>query len=93
MDLKIYELLSNKSYYSLSVRYLAHKLSISESYLRSLDHTISTKFSNLFDDPINIFTYNNIVYIGLESRRLAYERDKLNGTNWVEQAILEGKYN
>lgn len=41
---------------------------------------------------INIFEFNGIEYMGLEERRLDYERDRANGTNWVEKAIREGRY-
>ena len=32
---------------------------------------------NLKDDHINIFSYDGVVYIGLESRKLDYDRDYL----------------
>lgn len=46
------------------------------------------------DVQINVFTYdgNNVEYVGLESRRLDYERDKLNGTNRIEKLIKQGYY-
>ena len=31
-------------------------------------------------------------YVGLESRRIDYEKDKQNGTNHIEKLIKEGKY-
>ena len=49
-------------------------------------------FERLYKDPINIFTYGDITYIGLESQRVRYEEDKENGTNWVEDAISRGEY-
>lgn len=58
--------------------------------LISLDHKTNSAFKNRFGDYINIFTCNK-VYIGLESRRIAYEIDKANGCNRVEDAIKAGK--
>jgi len=96
MDSKIYELLSRKEYYSLGINSLAKRLGVTVSYLESLDFEKKTvksiDFYLKFGDYINIFTYNNVRYIGLESRRIAYEVDKLNGCNWVENAIKAGKY-
>lgn len=89
---QIYDLLQDESYYSLSINSLCKKLGVTKSYIKSLDHNISNVFKNRFNDHINIFTYNTITYVGLESRRIAYEIDKQNGCNWVEQAISEGRY-
>ena len=47
------------------------------------------KFNN---DWINVFTFNNRTYVGLESRRIDYEKDKNNGINHVEQKIKTGYY-
>jgi len=41
---------------------------------------------------INQFTYGRHEYVGLESRRLDYERDKALGTNKIEDLILQGVY-
>jgi len=50
------------------------------------------EFEQIFEDQINIFTFKGVTYIGLESRRLDYERDKLSGTNMVEDYIKKGFY-
>jgi hypothetical protein len=92
IDAEIYNILSNKKYYSLSIKSLSRKIPAPISYLKSLDNKINTNFKTRFGDHINIFTYNNIEYIGLESRRIAYEIDKINGCNWVEDAIRVGLY-
>ena len=43
-------------------------------------------------DKVNFFEFQNREYVGLESRRLHYEEDKLNGTNHVEKLIAAGVY-
>ncbi len=90
----LYSLLSNKNYYSLTLQFVSHQLNISLPILRLLgtNSILSQKFISQYNDHINIFTFNNVEYIGLESRRLDYERDKANGTNWVEDAIKAGYY-
>ena len=90
IDLRIYNILSDPNYYSLGLRYLAQKIDVPIDYLLSLDGTKNTKFQDRFHDFINIFTFNSAVYIGLESRRIAYEEDKKNKRNWVEDAIKAG---
>lgn len=82
--LGLYDFLNNRDYYSLEINYVARKFNLSK-----LNFEV---FQLLMNDSINIFTYNNITYIGLESRRIDYERDKKLGINWVEKAIREGKY-
>ena len=92
----IYNLLSNKTFYSLRLDYISNILNIPIKYLRLLDkksNSISRhSFNKRFHDEINIFNYNGIEYMGLESRRLDYEHDKINGTNWVEEEIKRGTY-
>lgn len=94
---KLYELLLNKKYYSLSINYVSELLEISISKLERLDiktnGITSNRFKKKFNDHINVFVYNNVKYIGLETRRIDYELDKKNGTNWVENAIKNGYYN
>lgn len=43
-------------------------------------------------DDINFFVYNDVEYVGLETRRIDYERDKLAGTNKIEKLIKRGFY-
>jgi hypothetical protein len=96
IPIRIYNLLSNKNYYSLSLNYVASILNIPIRYLRLFDSQSgnhrSLTFQKRFNDHINIFIYNDVEYIGLESRRIDYERDMINGTNWVEDAIAAGYY-
>jgi hypothetical protein len=93
---EIYKLLSNRDYYSLEINYVSKILNISKLDLQSFDNKLksidSQQFEKFFSDKINIFIYNKVEYIGLESRRIDYDKDKLNGTNWVEDAIKAGYY-
>jgi hypothetical protein len=82
MTTLIYSLLTDPSYYSLEIGYLSSQTGVSVEYLRSLNGVRLVPW-----DWVNVFTYNNVTYVGLESRRIAYERDKEAGTNWVEDAI------
>lgn len=97
IQIRVYNLLSNKMFYSLRLNYISDILAIPTRYLRLLSCQSSSiskyNFSKNFCDEINIFNYNGIEYMGLESRRIDYERDKLEGTNWVEKEIKRGKYN
>jgi len=92
----VYNLLKDPSYYSFGLSLIVHHSKLSEKQLRLLEHTsggvYSKKFSERFNDQINIFKYNDVTYIGLESRRLDYERDKANGSNHVEKMINAGLY-
>jgi len=91
--LKLYGILNNRKYYSLEINYLARRVGVSIKTLRSINTDQNAiDFFRLIKDSINIFSYNNIEYIGLESRRIDYDRDKELGVNWVENAVNEGKY-
>ena len=93
---QLYELLSNKKYYSLNINYVSELLEIPISKLERLDiktnGITSNRFKKKFNDHINVFIYNKVKYIGLETRRIDYELDKNKGTNWVENAIKNGYY-
>ena len=41
---------------------------------------------------VNIFTFKGVEYIGLESRKRDYDRDKAAGTNFIEDKIKRGDY-
>ena len=89
-DLRLYNLLNDQSYYSLEVNYVSKLTNVPVILLTSDE--LSSYFKFKYDDKINTFMYNSVIYIGLESRRVAYERDKLAGVNWVEDAIKRGLY-
>lgn len=92
--MKIYRILSDRSYYSLGTEFLSTKTKIPLNRIKRLSWPTyyAGRFNELTGDIINIFTYNGVEYIGLETRRLDYERDKLAGINWVEDAIKRGDY-
>lgn len=81
----LYDLLSNRDYYSLEINYVSEETLIPVSTLRS--SSLSDIFLTYYDDPLNVFVFNSLTYIGLESQRIRYEEDKESGTNWVEDAI------
>lgn len=72
---KLYELLNNLSYYSLRIDYVAKKIGLSIAFLKKLDHSTQSVEAKIFEemtgDSINVFVYNNVTYIGLETRRIA----------------------
>ena len=83
---KLYTFLLNAEdprYYSYEIQYTSKITNIS---IRKL-HLYQRR-----NDDINIFTYNDVTYIGLECERLRYEKDKINGVNHVEHLIAKGKY-
>jgi len=90
MAYTLYKLLSNKKYYSLEINYVSKLVGLDVEYLEST--RLSNVFDLLFRDRINVFTYNGVRYIGLESQRIRYEQDAAAGINWVEDAIKRGKY-
>ena len=45
-------------------------------YSHGSDTLESRMFEYITNDYINIFTYNNVTYIGLETERLRYNQDK-----------------
>ena len=85
---KLYHLLRNKDYYSLNLSYVSSILNMPVNSIKLLVDT----FEERFGDELNIFMFNNVEYIGLQSRKIDYDRDTLNGTNWVEKAIKDGHY-
>lgn len=93
---RLYALLNDNNYYSLEIIYTAKKLGSSMTKLLNYDYNRNTDqsrdFEQLTNDHINVFRYNDVTYIGLESRRLDYERDKQLGVNWVEDSIKAGLY-
>lgn len=89
LDDQLLNLLDSDQYYSLSEEYVREKMDIGPLVLRSLIGKIKKERAI----QINLFKYNDVRYIGLESRRLDYERDKQNGTNHIEEWIKQGYYN
>lgn len=88
--INLYNLLADRSYYSLEINYASKKTGIPTRILRS--KALSDKFERMYNDPLNVFSYNGVTYIGLETQRIRYDEDKETGTNWVEDAIARGEY-
>ena len=85
----VHAILANRKWYSYSERGIMKKCGWkSRGQLYQAVNSLAAKI----DDRINFFTFNNVAYIGLESRRLAYEIDKKNGTNEIEKLIEGGYY-
>jgi len=92
---RVYRYLKRKDYYSLEIGYLCRKARVTEEYVRELadpSNLLSEEFYGKYQDVINIFTFNNVIYVGLETRRLDYIEDEKKGCNWVADAIKKGHY-
>ena len=90
---ELFSVLNDQTWYSFSTTFLLQRLCVNTHQLKNLvqelDSTLRTQGSN----HVNLFVYNGVQYIGLESRRKDYERDKITGTNHVERLIEAGAYN
>jgi hypothetical protein len=86
---ELYDILSNPKWYSYSKNGIKNWMNIDCEKLAHVAYTLSQKLG----DKVNYFTYNDVVYLGLETRRLAYEVDKKAGTNRIEKLIHLGYYN
>lgn len=85
---KIWDILNDKSYYSISPNYAAKKLNITKSLFNDMIKHVEKRYNV----QINIFKFNDRTYVGLESRRIDYKNDKKNGTNHIEKLIEQGVY-
>lgn len=88
----LYCILSNKSkgWYSYSLDYLTKKTGISKRRLLYLAE--SDYFVKNYDDTLNVFKYEGVTYMGLQSRKIDYDHDKKLCVNKVEKLISEGYY-
>lgn len=86
---RLYDILADTNWYSYGIRTVLKK-----GHFKSLDQLVETaiSLSIKINDKVNFFTYLNVNYVGLESRRLDYERDKQLGINKVEKLIAKGAY-
>ena len=86
---QVYEIIKNKEWYSYGLQYIMRLLD-----LQSVEEMtkIAVSLSNKIGDKVNIFSYNGVYYVGLETRRLDYERDRREGKNKVEKLIKQGHY-
>ena len=94
----LYKLLANKNkgYYSLGIKYVSRLTQIPLDELKKLDWKTNSAYADIFEslynDKINVFTFNNITYIGLETRRLDYNKDEILGINKIAKAVKRGDY-
>jgi len=86
---ELYTILRDKKWYSYGISLIKRKIGINNTTELK---EISTSLSDKINDNVNFFSYNNVRYVGLESRRLDYERDKKAGINKVEKLIAIGAY-
>ena len=88
--------LRDNRFYSYEINYTSETLNIPLEILLKYSHdeilSESITFEYLTGDWVNIFTFNNITYIGLESERLRYDQDSDLGINYVENLIQKGVY-
>ena len=88
--------LDGREWYSYSTAYLLDRLKVDvqrlQQLVNELDVLLRARRADGARDHVNIFVFHNVQYVGLESRRLAYEKDKLAGTNHVERLIQAGAY-
>lgn len=87
-EMKVYKILSNPDWYSYGVNLVKRTVKIDSSELKEISISLSKKLN----DKVNFFGYNDVKYMGFESRRLDYERDKKAGVNKVEKLISQGVY-
>jgi hypothetical protein len=90
MDVVLLEGLSNKDWYSYAMSYVLRWVKMTREQVIELVNEINQRPK--CEDKINIFVFNGVEYLGLESRRLDYERDKELGTNNIEIYIKMGLY-
>jgi hypothetical protein len=81
---------------SYSLKSILSELQINRKNLIKLANSLKMKLGN--DYQVNIFdwidqeSYKSYTFVGFEHRRKDYERDKLFGTNVVENNINNGIY-
>ena len=91
---RLYNFLNDKKWYSFTLQYTKDKLGLkSTDDVCKLANRLSTLLGSMSPaNRVNIFKYNDRTYVGLESRRLDYEKDKRLGINPVENLIHQGIY-
>jgi hypothetical protein len=78
------QLLERRPWYSFGTQMICKELRINRKQLMQLISHSS--------EQINVFKFNGVEYIGLESRRIDYELDKFAGINLVEKLIEQNHY-
>lgn len=78
--LRLQTLLQDTRWYSLSTAHVCTTLQCTRKEL--------LQYCNQpHKDRINIFIFDGVEYIGLESRRITYDLDAFCGRNWVETQL------
>jgi hypothetical protein len=88
----LFDALDDRAWYSFGVTFLLRKLRVDAEGLRQLVQELDDALRGERADHVNVFEFNGVHYVGLESRRLAYDADKLAGTNHVERLVQSGFY-
>ena len=84
----IYELLSNREWYSYRVDAAVAKLGTTDALFRSEAIALGQRIG----DPVNFFVYSGVEYVGLASRGRDYDADAAAGTNHIVKLIEAGAY-
>lgn len=83
---QMHEILSNTGHYSYSLQGVQKKLDdIPRQEILQAAHLLAQRKK----DPINIFKFDRVTYMGYESARNRYEEDKKNGNNDIEKRFTE----
>lgn len=85
----MFTILADPRWYSYSTDVVQRRC---KAETRQALERMANKLAAKVRDPINFFSYNGMEYMGFESRRIDYERDKANGTNHIEKLIAQGVY-
>lgn len=87
-ECRLSKILSDRKWYSFTTAYLQSMVGVSRDNLLKVAESLGANVG----DHINVFSFGNVEYMGFETRRLDYERDKALGTNMVEAMIRRGDY-
>ena len=85
---RLLAILHDRSWYSYGLADVQQDLQCTREQLLAVAQSLGAAVQ----DPVNVFSFNSVEYIGLESRRVDYEEDKANGVNRVERMIQDGDY-
>jgi hypothetical protein len=88
----LFQALDEHPWYSFSTGFLLEKLHVDVPTLQQLVDQLDELLRAQGTDHVNVFVYGGVQYIGLESRRIAYDRDKAAGTNHVDRLVQQGVY-
>jgi len=87
MPATLLQLLQDRRWYSLAPSYLKEHLHLTTAQLNQEIQRLRHR-----GIQVNIFDFNGRTYVGLESRRLDYDRDEQAGTNHIAKLVDRGFY-